>query len=316
MRKLKMSCFAMVAALLSVVVVPSPVRAAEAPSIRVVVWDEQQPEQKRVYDNFLGNAIVDYLKSQPGFAVRSVRFADPEQGLSADVLDHCDVMIWWSHFRSNPKVPLETGKRIVERIKAGRMSLITLHSAHWSSPFVAAMWERTTEDALKSLPQDKRSQVKIRYVYPKLYQVPRPGEPPTPSWAMQRDAEGKEELVIRLPVCVFPAFRADGKPSHIKTLLPEHPIAAGIPKEFDLLETEMYDEPFWVPEPDAVVFEERWDRGEHFRSGCVWNIGKGKVFYFRPGHEIYPVYKQPIPLKILANAARWLGSELPGRTAE
>src|SRR4051794_14061530 len=40
--------------------------------VRVVVWDEQQPQQKPAYDNFLGNAIADYLKSRPGFTVRSV----------------------------------------------------------------------------------------------------------------------------------------------------------------------------------------------------------------------------------------------------
>ena len=68
----------------------------------------------------------------------------------------------------------------------------------------------------------------------------------------------------------------------------------------------MYCEPFHVPEPDEVILEERWTTGEWFRSGMVWNIGKGKVFYFRPGHETFPTYQQVEPLKIVANAARWL----------
>jgi pimeloyl-ACP methyl ester carboxylesterase len=72
----------------------------------------------------------------------------------------------------------------------------------------------------------------------------------------------------------------------------------------------MYDEPFHVPSPDEVVFEERWDKGEHFRGGCVWQIGKGRVFYFRPGHEIFPVFKQAEPLRVIENAARWLGTSL------
>ena len=58
---------------------------AKSPStrpVRVVVWDEQQPQQKQAYDNFLGNAIADHLKSKPGFTVRSVNLDDPEQGLS------------------------------------------------------------------------------------------------------------------------------------------------------------------------------------------------------------------------------------------
>ena len=57
-----------------------------------------------------------------------------------------------------------------------------------------------------------------------------------------------------------------------------------------------------------MVLEERWERGEWFRSGMVWEIGKGKVFYFRPGHEIYPVFKNPDVLKVLDNAVRWLGT--------
>ena len=112
---------------------------------------------------------------------------------------------------------------------------------------------------------------------------------------------------LTLPQCVFPAWRADGAPSHVTTLLPQHPIAAGLPEKWDILQTEMYGEPFHVPTPDEVVFEEKWDKGEHFRSGCVWKVGKGRVFYFRPGHETYPVYKQAEPLRVIENAVRWLG---------
>ena len=54
---------------------------AAAP-VHVLVWDEQQPAQKEAYPNFLGNAIVEYLKSCEGFDVRSVRLDDPDQGLS------------------------------------------------------------------------------------------------------------------------------------------------------------------------------------------------------------------------------------------
>jgi hypothetical protein len=85
-----------------------------------------------------------------------------------------------------------------------------------------------------------------------------------------------------------------------------HPIAKGLPAQWDIAQTEMYAEPFHVPKPDVVVFEENWDKGETFRSGCVWNIGKGAVFYFRPGHETYPIYQQKEPLQVLENAVRWL----------
>jgi trehalose utilization protein len=289
-----------------------PARAQDARPVRVVVWDEQQPQQKPAYENFLGNAIADHLKTKPGFSVRSVGLDDPEQGLSEAVLDDCDVLVWWGHVRNRDVSPA-TGKRIAERIKAGKLSLVALHSAHWSAPFVQAMWERTTQDALAAVPEADRANVKVRYVYPKLYTVPRREDPLTPSAARGKGADGKDELVIKLPHCVFPAFRADGRPSHVTTLLPDHPIARGLPKQWDIPQTEMYDEPFHVPAPDEVVFEEKWDKGERFRSGCVWKIGKGKVFYFRPGHETYPVFKQEAPLRVIENACRWLGDPGAGR---
>ncbi len=71
----------------------------------------------------------------------------------------------------------------------------------------------------------------------------------------------------------------------------------------------MYDEPFHVPPPDEVVLEERWATGEWFRSGMVWNLGQGRIFYFRPGHETYPVFKNPEVLKVIENAVRWLAEK-------
>jgi trehalose utilization protein len=277
-----------------------------AAPIRVVVWDEQQPSQKPTYENFLGNAIADHLAKKPGFQVKSVRLNDPEQGVSNEVLDQCDVLIWWGHQRHRELTPEHT-KAIVQRIKEGRLSLLALHSAHWSEPFIAAMKERTIADALKTVPKSERAKVKVIQIPPTLSGLTERGAPVNPSFRRFKNPEGVDTLEIKLPSCVFPAVRNEGKPSHIKTLLPKHPIAKGIPLAFDIPQTEMYDEPFTVPTPDEVVFEEHWDAGEHFRSGCSWQVGKGKVFYFRPGHETYPIFKQEIPLKIVENAVLWLG---------
>jgi trehalose utilization protein len=280
---------------------------ADAP-IRVLVWDEQQPQQKAAYRNYLGNEIADHLRERPGLAVRSVRQNDPEQGLGDGALEKCDVLIWWGHVRQREVKP-EVGKRIVERIKQGKLSLIALHSAHWSTPFIEAMNERAVDDALAALKPEERKSARVVRIAPLSYTAPKRDDPLTPS-VKRKSEEGKVVLEVRLPNCCFPAYRADGKPSHISVLLPKHPIAAGLAEKFTLPNTEMYDEPFHVPPPDEVVFEERWDRGERFRSGCVWKLGRGRVFYFRPGHETFGVYRRPEPLKVLENAVRWLAAEM------
>ena len=278
--------------------------------IKVVVWDEQQPQQKQAYDNFLGNWIAKYLEARPGLEVQSVKLNDPEQGLSGAVLGPCDVLIWWGHVRQGEVKP-ETGRKIVERIKAGSLSLISLHSAHWSTPFVEAMWERTRQDAVRTFAAGK-DKVELEFTPAKLYTVPKADARITPYAVQRKFPDGSMKVAVQLPNCCFPAYRADGKPSQVRVLKPEHPIARDVPKEFELPHTEMYDEPFHVPTPDASVFEERWDKGgEHFRSGSVWKVGKGKVVYFRPGHETFGVYLQPLPLQIIANATVWLAAELP-----
>ncbi len=278
----------------------------DAAPIRVVVWDEQQPAQKPAYTNFLGNAIAAHLRTQPGLTVTSVNFDDPEQGLSQAVLDACEVLIWWGHVK-NGQIQPEKARSIVKRIQSGQLSLIALHSAHWAEPFVQAMRERAISDALNSIPGLKLSDLEL--VTPERFRVPKTTEPLTPRLEETGTRDGRKTYRLTLPNCVFPHYRADGAPSHVTTLIPSHPIAKGIPTHFDIPQTEMYNDPFHVPKPDLVLFQENWDKGESFRSGAIWNVGKGKVFYFRPGHETYPIYTQPIPLRILANAVQWLGSK-------
>ncbi|MEE2641760.1 MAG: ThuA domain-containing protein [Planctomycetota bacterium] len=276
--------------------------------IHVIVWDEQQPKQKQAYENFLGNEIADYLKKQQGLVVRSVRLDDAEQGLSESNLNNCEVLIWWGHVRQLD-VSEETGRKIVDRIKAGNLSLIALHSAHWSTPFVEAMQERTRMDARKQFPQTSDQRVQFEFIKPKnRFIVPKADDPLTPSFYPRKFPDGSVRVQVKLPLCIFPAYRADGKPSQIRTLKPDHPIARGIPAFFTLPGTEMYDEPYHIPEPDELIFEERWEPGEWFRSGCVWNLGKGKVFYFRPGHETFPVFKNENARQIIENAVRYLAS--------
>ncbi len=86
---------------------------------------------------------------------------------------------------------------------------------------------------------------------------------------------------------------------------PSHPIAAGLPAYIELPREEMYGEYFDIPKPDDVIFTGWFAGGEVFRSGCTFTRGYGKIFYFQPGHEEYPIYDMPQIQQILKNAIAW-----------
>lgn len=88
-------------------------------------------------------------------------------------------------------------------------------------------------------------------------------------------------------------------------LNPAHPIAEGIPESFELEQEELYGEYFDIPKPDDIIFAGWFESGAVFRSGVTFTRGNGKIFYFQPGHEEYPVYKNPVIQKVIVNAVRW-----------
>jgi trehalose utilization protein len=100
-------------------------------------------------------------------------------------------------------------------------------------------------------------------------------------------------------------WRNDAEREVVWTVAPTHAIADGIPPVFVVPEHEMYGEYFDIPPPEQLVFISSFAGGEVFRSGCCWTRGKGRIFYFSPGHETFPVYYQPEIRRVLANAARW-----------
>lgn len=106
-------------------------------------------------------------------------------------------------------------------------------------------------------------------------------------------------------------WREAGERERIWVTEPGHPIAAGLPNHFELENEEMYGEPFGVPQPLETVFLSWFEGGEAFRSGLTYRRGAGNVFYFRPGHETYPTYHQPMIQQVLANAVRWAHNPLP-----
>jgi trehalose utilization protein len=100
-------------------------------------------------------------------------------------------------------------------------------------------------------------------------------------------------------------WRETGEKERVWLVEPGHPIAAGLPEHFELPHSEMYGERFDIPQPDALVFISWYAGGEVFRSGCCFERGRGKIFYFSPGHESFPIYHQADVLRVIGNAIRW-----------
>lgn len=89
---------------------------------------------------------------------------------------------------------------------------------------------------------------------------------------------------------------------------PGHPITQGIGEHIELPNHEMYGERFDIPTPDKLIFISWFEGGEVFRSGCCWERGHGRIFYFSPGHETYPIYYQKDVMTVIGNAVRWAAS--------
>jgi trehalose utilization protein len=104
-------------------------------------------------------------------------------------------------------------------------------------------------------------------------------------------------------------WREAGERERLWVCQPGHPIAKGIDQFIELEQTEMYGEPFAIPTPDETVFISWFEGGEVFRSGVTYKRGNGKLFYFRPGHETYPIYHNLDVQKVLTNAVRWAAPE-------
>jgi len=223
-----------------------------SPPINVTVWHEYRHEKTHkvvadLYPLGIHHAIAEGLRQNDRggeFNIRTAVLDEPEHGLTQEVLDATDALIWWGH-AAHDAVRDDVVERVVRRVWAG-MGLIALHSAHFSKPF---RWLMGADCALR--------------------------------W---REANDKERLWV---------------------VNPAHPTAQGLPDYFELESEEMYGEFFGIPQPDELVFISWFTGGEVFRSGCCWHRGMGKVFYFRPGHETYPTYFNPLVRRVIANGVRW-----------
>ena len=101
-------------------------------------------------------------------------------------------------------------------------------------------------------------------------------------------------------------WREIGENERIWIIEPDHPICAGLGRYFEIPKEEMYGEVFDIPVPDELLMIGWYKGGEVFRSGCLWKRGRGKVFYFQPGHETYPTYRIPEVIHVIHNAVKYL----------
>ena len=216
--------------------------------IKVTIFNEYRHEKesesiRAVYPDGIHGAIKAGIEDEE-IVVRTVTLDDPECGLTQEVLDDTDVIIWWGHM-AHHEVPDEVAQRVRDAVHAG-MGAIFLHSGHHSKPFRLLM-----------------------------------GTPCNLTW------------------------REDGDYELVWVVNPAHPIAQGIDRFIKLNEVETYGEPFSIPEPEELVFIGSYEGGEVFRSGCCWRRGNGRIFYFQPGHETFPIFYQPDIIKVIKNAVHW-----------
>ena len=100
-------------------------------------------------------------------------------------------------------------------------------------------------------------------------------------------------------------WREAAEKERLWNIAPAHPITQGIGEYFEIKNAEMYGERFDIPNPDELIFVSWFEGGEVFRSGVTYTRGNGKIFYFRPGHETYPVFYNEDVIKVITNAVRW-----------
>lgn len=106
-------------------------------NVTIFVEDDKtntQPEVLQVYQDGIAAELATIFKSGK---VRTVSAFEPECGLTKEVLDDTDVLLWWGH-RFHGMVSDEVSKRVTDAVLSG-MGFIAMHSAHYSKPFKALM---------------------------------------------------------------------------------------------------------------------------------------------------------------------------------
>jgi len=111
-------------------------------------------------------------------------------------------------------------------------------------------------------------------------------------------------------------WRNDNDRELVWNVNPTHPIGRGVANPIVIEGQEMYGEHFDIPVPEELIFISSFSGGEVFRGGVTYTRGRGKVFYFSPGDQEYPVYHHPDIQRVLANAVQWAMPTAPPTTLD
>ncbi|TCO50396.1 trehalose utilization protein [Kribbella antiqua] len=114
--------------------------------------------------------------------------------------------------------------------------------------------------------------------------------------------------------CALDRWAPDNE-QRVWTVKAGHPVTAGVPNPIVIPADELYAEPCDLPEPDELVFISSYSGGAVFRSGCCFRRGAGRIFYFSPGDQQYPVYRQAEVRRVIANAVGWAAPHILLTTA-
>lgn len=109
--------------------------------IRITIFNEFVHEKTeriaKVYPQGIHGAIAEKLSALGDYEITFATLDMPENGLSEDVLNRTDVLIWWGHCRHDAVLD-EVAEHVKNRVLAG-MGFIPLHSAHLCKPFKLLM---------------------------------------------------------------------------------------------------------------------------------------------------------------------------------
>lgn len=94
---------------------------------------QRAKEIKAIHNGAIHNTLKALLEEDEEIEVRHIATLEMEEcGLTKDVLDDTDVLVWWAHV-AHDRVPDEIAERVRDYVLRG-MGFIALHSAHPSKP--------------------------------------------------------------------------------------------------------------------------------------------------------------------------------------